>query len=141
MTTDTESAASPALAVAPGSPIRVQLSRRRGWRKPPNCIVVSRPAKWGNPHKVIEYGGAWGALIGVDLGDRNGQILTGFDKLFPTAKEARAYAVELYEQYLATKPELMAQIAELRGRSLACWCPLDHPCHADVLLRLANKEV
>jgi hypothetical protein len=26
----------------------------------------------------------------------------------------------------------------LRGHDLACWCPLDKPCHADVLLRLAN---
>jgi hypothetical protein len=34
-------------------------------------------------------------------------------------------------------PELRA---ELRGKSLACWCPLDQPCHADVLLELANAK-
>jgi hypothetical protein len=28
--------------------------------------------------------------------------------------------------------------AELRGKDLACWCPLDQPCHADVLLEIAN---
>ena len=27
---------------------------------------------------------------------------------------------------------------ELAGRDLACWCPLDEPCHADVLLEVAN---
>lgn len=27
---------------------------------------------------------------------------------------------------------------ELRGRDLACWCPLDAPCHADVLVEIAN---
>ncbi|HLH95065.1 MAG TPA: DUF4326 domain-containing protein [Xanthobacteraceae bacterium] len=27
----------------------------------------------------------------------------------------------------------------MRGNNLACWCPLDRPCHADVLLRLANE--
>jgi hypothetical protein len=27
----------------------------------------------------------------------------------------------------------------LRGRDLACWCPLDQPCHAEVLLRRANR--
>lgn len=32
----------------------------------------------------------------------------------------------------------IAGIAELRGKDLACWCPLDQPCHADVLLREAN---
>jgi hypothetical protein len=30
---------------------------------------------------------------------------------------------------------------KLRGKNLACWCPLDQPCHADVLLELANQEV
>jgi len=29
---------------------------------------------------------------------------------------------------------------ELRGKDLACWCPLDKPCHADILLEIANKE-
>lgn len=33
-----------------------------------------------------------------------------------------------------------ADLAELRGRDLACWCPLDQPCHADVLLELANVD-
>ena len=28
---------------------------------------------------------------------------------------------------------------ELRGRDLACYCPLDQPCHADVLLAIANE--
>ena len=32
----------------------------------------------------------------------------------------------------------MAGVEELRGRDLACWCPLDRPCHGDVLLELAN---
>lgn len=31
--------------------------------------------------------------------------------------------------------------AELAGHDLACWCPLDQPCHADVLIELANREV
>jgi hypothetical protein len=31
--------------------------------------------------------------------------------------------------------------SELRGKDLACWCPLDQPCHADVLLELANRDV
>jgi len=32
-------------------------------------------------------------------------------------------------------------LGELRGHDLACWCPLDQPCHADVLLELANAPV
>jgi len=38
-------------------------------------------------------------------------------------------------------PEITAalNVAELRGKNLACWCKLDAPCHADVLLELANE--
>ncbi|ETX26587.1 DUF4326 domain-containing protein [Roseivivax isoporae] len=32
-------------------------------------------------------------------------------------------------------------IRELRGKDLACWCPLDQPCHADVLLEIANRPL
>lgn len=35
---------------------------------------------------------------------------------------------------------MIESINELRGKDLACWCPLDRPCHADVLLELANQE-
>lgn len=31
------------------------------------------------------------------------------------------------------------RIQRRRGKNLACWCKLDSPCHADVLLKLANK--
>ncbi|MET4341979.1 DUF4326 domain-containing protein [Bradyrhizobium sp. RT9a] len=33
----------------------------------------------------------------------------------------------------------MAAVSSLRGKNLACWCSLDQPCHADVLLDVANK--
>lgn len=45
-----------------------------------------------------------------------------------------AMAAEAYAANLPLGP--FAQ--ELRGKDLACWCPLDQPCHADVLLREAN---
>ena len=38
------------------TPKRVQLSRRRGWRKPAGAVVVSRPTRWGNPYPVARYG-------------------------------------------------------------------------------------
>ena len=59
-------------------------------------------------------------------------------------QRSRADAVELFERAL-TKVDattLRYDVADVRrelaGRDLACWCPLDEPCHADVLLRLAN---
>jgi hypothetical protein len=46
----------------------------------------------------------------------------------------RAEAVERYELYLIWhRPDLVEQLPQLRGWRLACYCPLDEPCHADVL--------
>jgi hypothetical protein len=45
-------------------------------------------------------------------------------------------ALSAFEHIIAPTLDL----TELRGKNLACWCPLDQPCHADVLLELANKE-
>lgn len=35
-------------------------------------------------------------------------------------------------------PVSLEQVEELRGQSLACWCPPGDHCHAELLLRLAN---
>lgn len=52
----------------------------------------------------------------------------------------RAEAVRRYREHLQGHPELLEAVrAELAGKDLACWCPLDQPCHADVLLELANR--
>lgn len=98
-------------------PGRVQLSRRRGWRKPAGTVVVARPSQWGNPFRV-----------GDPDPERPGRI------------PDRARAVELYRGLAARSgsPFRRRARAELGGRDLACWCPLDGPCHADVLLELAN---
>jgi hypothetical protein len=40
------------------TPKRVQLSRKRGWRKPPGAVVVSRPSRWGNSYRVADHGRA-----------------------------------------------------------------------------------
>jgi len=53
----------------------------------------------------------------------------------------RSRAVELYREHLARNPELVERARrELAGKDLACWCPADEPCHADVLLEIANEE-
>jgi hypothetical protein len=46
----------------------------------------------------------------------------------------REKAIQLYREQLAADPALAAAVR----RDLACWCPLDQPCHADVLLAVAN---
>jgi hypothetical protein len=90
------------------APQRIQLRRTKGWRKPEGAISVARPHKWGNPFVVGEHG-----------------IRTAED------------AVRLYRQWLPSSP-LYQEMGDLTGHDLMCFCPLDQPCHADVLLDLAN---
>jgi hypothetical protein len=112
-------------------PQRIQLRRTKGWRKPEGAIVVARPTKWGNPFKVdgrrILYRGVelWGG--------------------FPTSEAAVAHAVKSFRWQIINHPNVTGFTVddvrrELRGHDLACWCPPSAPCHADVLLELANQE-
>ena len=98
--------------------VRIQRKRTKGWRMPEGAVYVGRPTWWGNPFAAGEsvYVVAQSATADTAIGTVN-PIL----------------AVELYRLYAE---EL--DVSELRGRDLACWCPLDQPCHADVLLELAN---
>jgi hypothetical protein len=54
---------------------------------------------------------------------------------------SREQAITLYSAYLKKQIDSGAlDINELHGKSLACWCRLDGPCHADVLLERANAK-
>jgi hypothetical protein len=89
---------------------RVQLKRSKGFKMPPNAVYVGRPTKWGNPFR-----------IGVD-GSREGVI----------AK---------YREWLNGKlREDPGFLEPLRGKDLACWCPLDRPCHADVIIEYLERD-
>lgn len=92
-------------------PIRVQRKRTKGWRMPPNTVYVGRPTEWGN-------------------------------RFLHEPLES----VELYQRWLARLMRDLPQYYQnllnpLRGKNLCCWCPLDQPCHADVLLKIANPYV
>lgn len=98
---------------------RIQMRRTKGWRKPEGAVYVGRPSKWGNPFRI-------------------GAAYCLHDDIFITPHTAQE-AVMLYRAWIDRSlrdfPDLLD---ELRGKDLACWCPLDAPCHADVLLELAN---
>jgi Domain of unknown function (DUF4326) len=95
-------------------PERIQLRRTKGWRKPVDVVVVARPSRWGNPHRpVAATAEAHGAAVAAYRDD----LLNG-DLPFTTDDVRRA----------------------LRGRDLACWCRPELPCHADVLLEVANRD-
>lgn len=107
-------------------PDRVRLSRKKGWKLPPNTVSVARPGRWGNPFSVVPD-----AEPGTPVGRRY------------TAMPSVAEAVAAFRRWVEDSPEgqrLAAEAREtLRGKNLACWCPLDGPCHAEVLLDIANR--
>lgn len=105
-------------------PKRIQLSRKKGWRKPEGAVVVARPTKWGNPYKVGETYGGFSCNTAADAVWAFGMDIRWNDENSDRMTESQLTA---------------EKIAELRGKDLACWCPLDGPCHADVLLKIANR--
>lgn len=81
-------------------------------------VYVGRPSKWGNlfTHK-------------------NGTLAK-----YKVASPQEA--VQKYEEWLMTQPELIeAAKKELKGKTLGCWCKIkgNEPCHADILLKVANE--
>jgi len=117
-------------------PQRMQLSRRGGYNlqdasRALNGLAakrVTRPGPWGNPFSIEETGKTYG--------------------LSPAAAQAKAVA--LAEAWLrgtldpelspGPPPDRNTIRRELAGHNLACWCRPGTPCHADVLIDLANDE-
>jgi len=95
---------------------------------PPDTVYVGRGdagLMWGNPFTV---------KAAEDAGYADG------------AKMA-VYAFRRWlvgdPDYKRTDPDpardfILANVQSLRGKNLACWCATDKPCHADVLLEIAN---
>ena len=122
-------------------PIRIQRRRSKGWTMPANTVYVGRPTMWGNPFKV---GGCYKRVTigGFDtFAQQIGSLVDGYTRI-ATIKQAVEWFAWLAGANGSALPERARQ--HLRGKNLACWCPLvdkdGHrvPCHADVLLEIAN---
>lgn len=116
-------------------PVRMRLSRSRGFNLQKasqalnglSAVNVARPTRWGNPWRITHQPGAGWAVEGPRLpfgycrcGNEEGAAL----------KAVGFFRQHVEEGHLPGLPPA--------GQNLACWCALDAPCHADVLLRLAN---
>jgi len=77
-------------------------------------VYIGRPSKWGNPYSHRE-----GTLAKYKVSTR---------------KEA----IERYEKYLLSSPELMSSLHELKGKVLTCWCK-PKACHGDILKKYVDK--
>ncbi len=113
-------------------PERIQRLRTRGWRMPEGAVYVGRPTRWGNPWRAeVVQGVGW-----CCTDTRNDLVIPARD-----AADAHDLAVAHYRAWIEAGDAegfRAAARAELRGRTLCCWCPPGLACHADVLLELAN---
>jgi len=128
------------------APKRIQRQRTKGYRLPPDAIYVGRPSLWGNPYSlddvramfpevpVEDRAAAAVRLYGSEL--EHWGLMSDFGW---HVSDARWDAIDA--EITASGAKSMADYARvvLRGHDLACWCPLDQPCHGDTLLELANR--
>jgi Domain of unknown function (DUF4326) len=102
-------------------PQRVQLKRRAGWRMPPNTVRVDRATRWGNPLRVRP------GYTAIDaIADYRRWLMGSLSPL---------------PRWVPMEPPTLEDIRlHLKDKNLACWCAPGQPCHADVLLELANRD-
>lgn len=100
---------------------RIQRKRIKGWRMPEGAVYVGRPSQWGNEWTMQD-------AIGWEI----------------PIHQRRRWLVERFradvQNGMGGAPRLADIRDRLAGKDLVCWCPLDQPCHADVLLEIANDE-
>jgi hypothetical protein len=105
-------------------------------RVPDGAVYVGRPAPylprsaWANPFKM---GRTTPAMVNV--GGRTRQMVTALGGAAPATHAATVAWYELMIEVFGLRDQVRAELA---GRDLACWCPPEWACHADVLLRIAN---
>jgi Domain of unknown function (DUF4326) len=103
-------------------PTRIQLSRQKGWRLPDNSKKVDRSTPFGNPFVADKQLSNEKAIV-----------------LFTRWLEGDTEILNKYPDLSMQRQRLLVRKHELKGKNLACWCPLGGPCHADVLLELVNR--
>jgi hypothetical protein len=141
------------------TPQRVQRRMTGGWKAPLDALgrppkYVGRPGQYGNPFRIhgghTSVGPMWRVAVNtwkhIPADECVCAYVTSSIPLGPSA------VVSLYRDLLTVRqrdePDRFREwLAPLAGRDLMCWCPLADergapvPCHADVLLELANREV
>lgn len=123
------------------TPKRIQRRRTKGWKMPPDVVYVGRGTIFGNPVVCTPHGCE---LKPCDCCPTYRCCVKVFREYITSGIERRGSrtgsftiacdALNGYER----RDEMVRRLPELRGKTLACWCALDKPCHADVLLEIAN---
>lgn len=115
-----------------GAPKRIRLQRTKGSRRPEGAVIVSRASNWRNPFTIRAALEAGFAMTHEDA-----QTLTvAAFRSWLVGGEKSAW---WFAGGAARHKHMIEHLHELAGRDLACDCRTEHPCHADVLLELANE--
>lgn len=110
-------------------PVRIQRKRTKGYNMQEHsraingldAVYVGRPSRWGNPY-----------VVGKD-GDANECVRKYAEELCPYTHHGGNL-----EDFYVSEANLTDIEQSLKGKNLACFCALDQPCHADLLLKWAN---
>jgi hypothetical protein len=120
---------------------RVQLSRAKGWRMPPDAIKCDRSTQWGNRFAII------GPVRSFDeKGVEHAPFwhIRHYYGLFSNESAARTKSLELYAEWLAHADQVPFRNRIRRAfakRRPACWCRHDQACHADLIAMVARTPV
>lgn len=141
-------------------PERIQRKRTKGWTMPLNTVSVARPSNWGNPFivgktqiRTPKINGEAGWELESRMNKSNDEYhdfvhpsmhFTSHFVRLATLDEVltlyREYVTGIGDRFGYNVTDWTEEIREhLRGINLACWCPLDVPCHGDILLEIANS--
>jgi hypothetical protein len=99
---------------------------------PLNAKSVARPSRWGNPFTVSS---ALDTSYAYDEADARLLVVECFRDWLTRGERGEWWFLNGAERH----EYMTAHLPDLRGIDLACYCPLDQPCHADVLLEMANQ--
>lgn len=120
------------------SPVRIKRERTSGWRladatsNPLGAVIVSRPSRFGNPFTIRQ-------AIEAEMTNPRSAVTELYREWLRVGTEGGWYE-ETYRigRNVYDRRRVLDELHTLRGKDLACTCPLGKPCHADVLLKLAN---
>ena len=111
--------------------LRVQRRRTKGAQLPKGAVCVTRPGPWGNPFRVE-------SCIEAGYADNEDDAREMCVKAFQDWLLKGDLSDWWFEDSRDRWEWMRANLKRLYGKQLACFCPLDRPCHADVLAELAN---
>lgn len=125
--------------------MRIQRKRTKGFRTPKNTVFAGRPSKWGNPF-VLEKGKIYivgkGSKVFLCEGDID-KVLRLYESCLTGYMVHGEYHIEADRlQLLLPLVRRMKKLnlSELKGKNISCWCPLDSPCHVDVIIKHVQKS-